>query len=356
MKSKRYLRQMLLKEFGMEAQRKLSEARVLVVGAGGLGLPVLQYLNAMGVGSIGIVEQDLIEITNLQRQVLYDEKDVGRSKLTVCLEKLAKQNSDTKLIGHDTFLVKDNALKIIADYDLVIDATDNFPTRYLINDACVILKKPFVYGALHGFEGQISVFNYQGGPTYRCLFPVMPSEEEIPNCNEHGVLGVVPGIVGNLQALEAVKIICGIGEVLSGMLLIYNGLNNAIARVNFSLVPSNLDISVLQENYGSQPCQLGPQIDPEKFQKLLQSRQKLQIIDVRTFEEYEGDHLKSAKNIPLIELEGRLNEIDHEEEIYLICQSGKRSQNAQALIQKMLPKCITYNVEGGMDKYSLIYS
>ncbi|MCW5515217.1 HesA/MoeB/ThiF family protein [Muriicola sp. Z0-33] len=356
MNSKRYIRQTILKEFGPEAQKKLVKARVLVVGAGGLGLPVLQYLNAMGVGTLGIVEQDIVDISNLQRQVLFDENDVGRAKLAACLEKLEAQNTDTLLIGHDTFLVRDNALKIISDYDIVIDATDNFPTRYLINDACVILNKPFVYGALHGFEAQISVFNYKGGPTYRCLYPTVPSEDEIPNCSEHGVLGVVPGIVGNLQALEAIKIISDIGEVLTGVLLLYNGLNNSFIKVNFPLVPENLNIGVLQENYETPSCHFGLQISAEEFGELLASKENLQIIDVRTIEEYNLQHVEDARNIPLIELKNRLSEINHNAEVYLLCQSGKRSQTAQLLLQEALPNCITYNVIGGMDQYSHIYS
>jgi len=356
MNTKRYLRQTILKEFGSNGQQKLARSSVLVVGAGGLGLPALQYLNAMGVGTLGIVEQDIIDFTNLQRQVLYDENDVGKPKLTVCSEKLRAQNPDTKIIGHDTFLVKDNALEILSAYDLVIDATDNFPTRYLINDACIILKKPFVYGALHGFEAQLSVFNYKGGPTYRCLFPKMPSEEEIPNCDEHGVLGVVPGIIGNLQALEAIKMISGIGEVMSGKLLIYNGLDSTIVKINFPLTPENLDISTLRENYGLQYCEDGLQIAAMEFQKLFQSHQELQILDVRTKKEYKSDHLEGALNIPLLELENRLDEIDCDTDVYLLCQTGNRSLKAQALLQEVLPKCTTFNVDGGMDQYSLIYS
>ena len=240
MKEPRYLRQTSLNEFGMEGQRKLSEAAVLVIGAGGLGLPVLQYLNAMGIGTLGIVEQDTIELSNLQRQPLYGEHDIGAPKLKITLQKLKVQNSETKLIGFDTYLVRDNALDIISNFDLVIDASDNFPTRYLINDACVLLDKPFIYGALHGFEGQVSVFNYQEGPTYRCLFPKMPSDQETPNCNDNGVLGIIPGIIGNLQALEAIKIIAGVGEVLSGKLLLFNGLNNTTIQINFPVVPENL--------------------------------------------------------------------------------------------------------------------
>ena len=183
----RYTRQTSLPDFGLDGQRKLSNAKVLVVGLGGLGLPALQYLNAMGLGTLGLVDQDIVDFHNLQRQILYTENDVGTPKLNTTLEKLKAQNASTILIAHDTFLTKDNALEIIEQYDVVVDATDNFPTRYLINDACVMLNKPFVYGALHGFEGHVSVFNFQGGPTYRCLYPDMPSAEEIPNCDENGV-------------------------------------------------------------------------------------------------------------------------------------------------------------------------
>ena len=212
MNQERYTRQTILKGFGPEGQQKLAEAKVLVVGAGGLGVPVLTYLNAMGVGKIGIVDNDVVSITNLHRQVLYAQSDVGQSKVMAALVKLKAQNPATNLVVYNSFLDTKNALEIVAEYDVVVDTSDNFPTRYLVNDACVILKKPFIYGALHGYEGQVSVFNYQGGPTYRCLFPKMPMENEVPNCNEHGVLGIIPGIIGNLQALETVKVITGIRE------------------------------------------------------------------------------------------------------------------------------------------------
>ena len=207
MKAPRFIRQTSLVQFGAEGQAKLADARVLLVGLGGLGVPVAQYLNAMGIGTLGLVEQDIVEMHNLQRQVLYSENDLGQPKLKVALEKLALQNSNTKLNGHPCFLTKDNALDILANYDVVVDATDNFETRYLINDACLLQNKPFVYGALHGFEGQVSVFNYNNGPTYRCLFPNMPKADEIPDCNTNGVLGVLPSIIGSLQALEVVKLI-----------------------------------------------------------------------------------------------------------------------------------------------------
>ena len=224
MNRERYTRQTTLKGFGQEGQQKLADAKVLVIGAGGLGVPVLTYLNAMGVGTIGIMDSDTVSITNLHRQVLYGQSDVGQSKVISALEKLKAQNSDTEIVVYDTFLTTKNALEVIADYDVVVDTSDNFPTRYLVNDACVILNKSFVYGALHGYEGQVSVFNYEDGPTYRCLFPNMPNENEVPNCNEHGVLGIIPGIIGNLQALETIKVITGIGEALSGKLLVFDGI------------------------------------------------------------------------------------------------------------------------------------
>ncbi len=249
MTSDRYIRQKQLREFGPLAQEKLQKASVLVVGLGGLGIPVLQYLNAMGIGRLGLVDNDSVDTTNLHRQVMYNESDLGKSKISVCLSRLRVQNSNTSLDIHETFLNRENALEIIADYDLIIDASDNFPTRYLINDACVIQNKPFVYGALHGFEGQVSVFNYNGGPTYRCLFPDMPGASEVPNCDENGILGVLPGIVGNFQALEAVKMITGIGEVLSGQLLLYNGLNSSIHKVRFPKNRSQSKINGLQQSY-----------------------------------------------------------------------------------------------------------
>ncbi|MEX0362268.1 MAG: ThiF family adenylyltransferase, partial [Allomuricauda sp.] len=238
----RYDRQTRLKGFGPNGQHKLAKAKVLVVGLGGLGLPVVQYLNAMGVGTLGLMDQDVVELHNLQRQVLYTEKNLGQSKLEVAHEKLQAQNSQTIFELYDTFLTKENALGIISDYDAVIDATDNFPTRYLINDACVILNKPFVYGALHGFEGHVSVFNHQGGPTYRCLYPNMPTAEEVPDCNDNGVLGVIPGVIGTLQALEAVKLVADIGEVLSGKLLIYDGLSQQMSKFNFKTNPVHKEI------------------------------------------------------------------------------------------------------------------
>jgi len=348
LKNKRYIRQTSLKEFGEEAQQKLSQASVLVIGVGGLGIPVLQYLNAMGVGTLGMVEQDVVDVTNLQRQVLYSEDNIGQQKLQVALEKLTAQNSETVFKTYDTFLVPKNALEIIADYDLVVDASDNFATRYLVNDACVILKKPFIYGALHSFEGQVSVFNYQGGPTYRCLFPNMPNSAEIPNCNDNGVLGVIPGIVGNLQALEAVKVITGIGENLSGTLLLFNGLEQSYQKIKFKLQPENLKITKLQDTYEEELCVNIATVSMDELQELLAREKDIQLIDVRTENEYEDDHLEGSINIPLVEVDDRLDEINPQKPIYMLCETGKRSKIAIEILMEEFEETTFYNVEGGM--------
>lgn len=348
----RYSRQINLSGFGKESQLKLSKSKVLIVGLGGLGLPVAQYLNAMGIGVLGLVDNDTIALHNLQRQVLYAEADIGKSKLKVTSAKLKAQNSKTNIECFETFLNTENALNIIKSFDLVLDATDNFATRYLINDACVLLDKPFIYGALHGFEGQVSVFNYKNGPTYRCLFPDIPTTNEIPNCDENGVLGVLPGIIGSLQALEAVKVLTGVGEVLTGKLLLFDGLTQTSQKINFNGIVANKHITALQESYGFNDCMLNS-ITPEGFMEL-QSKQEIQLIDVRNTNEFESSNLPGAKNIPLKELETSLAQINFENAIYLICQSGQRSALALEKLLELKPEAKLYQVLGGMNKMTTV--
>ena len=355
MNNERYTRQTTLKGFGIEGQKKLTVAKVLVIGAGGLGVPVLTYLNAMGVGAIGIVDNDIVSLTNLHRQVLYSESDIGQSKVKAAQKKLKAQNPNTEIVIFNTFLTTKNALEIIADYDIVVDASDNFPTRYLVNDSCVILKKPFVYGALHGYEGQVSVFNYKDGPTYRCLFPNMPNENEVPNCNEHGVLGIIPGIIGNLQALEAIKVITGIGEVLSGKLLIFDGLLQSYQKIKFKLQPENLKIEKLQDFYEwNDPCEIVPTIEVKEIQQLLVD--KAQIIDVRTIEEFENYHLPDSVHIPLSELKANTGKINFSLPVYLLCQSGKRSETALKQLREQHPESSLFSILGGLNQYLAICS
>lgn len=349
MNPKRYIRQTILKEFGADGQRKLAKSKVLVVGAGGLGVPVLSYLNAMGVGTLGLVDADVVSLSNLHRQVLYTDAMVGSLKVEAAAEQLQKQNPETELKIYPTFLNVSNALEIIGGYDVVVDATDNFPTRYLINDACVLLKKPFVYGALHGFEGQVSVFNYQNGPTYRCLFPKMPAADAIPDCNENGVLGILPGIVGNLQALETVKLICGLGDVLSGTLLLYDALKQRMQRMKFSLQSKNLNINALAKNY-ELDCQLEIKYSPNLDIRPMLSNGLIEVIDVRTQPEFDAEHLHGAKHIPLDQLEQRGQEIDTSKPVYIICQVGIRSQKAIYLLERKYPEKEFINVTGGMNR------
>jgi adenylyltransferase/sulfurtransferase len=355
MNNERYTRHTILKGFGKNGQEKLTRAKVLVVGAGGLGVPVLTYLNAMGVGTIGIMDNDIVSLTNLHRQVLYSESDVGELKVNAALEKLRKQNSNTKIVVFNTFLTIKNALEIIADYDVVVDASDNFPTRYLVNDACVMLQKPFVYGALHGYEGQVSVFNYKGGPTYRCLFSNMPNENEVPNCNEHGILGIIPGIIGNLQALEVIKVITGIGVVLSGKLLIFDGLQQSYQKIKFKLQPENSKIEKLQDFYEwNDPCEIVLAVEAKEIQKLL--IKKAQIIDVRTIEEFENYHLPNSVHIPLNELKDNIYKINFSIPVYLLCQSGKRSETACKQLREEYPESSLYSILGGLNQYLALCS
>lgn len=354
MNRERYIRQTVLAGFGQKGQEKLANGKVLVIGAGGLGVPVLTYLNAMGVGTLGIVDNDKVALTNLHRQVLYGDKDIGTSKVDVAKKMLARQNPNTQIRVHKTFLNKDNALGIIVDYDVIVDASDNFPTRYLVNDACVLLKKPLVYGALHGFEGQLSVFNYQGGPTYRCLFPNMPNADEVPDCNKNGVLGIVPGIIGNLQALETIKVLADIGTVLSGKLLLFDGLEQTYQKIQFGLIPENLDIASLQDDYGELYCDTVPTVAANQLDKLLANN--AQIVDVRTQEEYDAYHLQNTIHIPLKHLEKELHKIDFLFPVYLLCQSGVRSQKAVQQLKNEQSKRTLFSVTGGLNEYMALCS
>lgn len=345
----RYHRQTILSGFGEKGQKALGKSKVLVVGAGGLGVPVLSYLNAMGIGTLGIVDADVVSKSNLHRQVLYTETMVGKSKVEMAKAQLSAQNSTTTIHIYKTYLAPDNAEKIIENYDLVVDATDNFPTRYLINDVCVLQKKPFVYGALHGFEGQVSVFNYQNGPTYRCLFPNMPKADEVPNCNEHGVLGILPGIIGNLQALEVVKIVCGLDGVLAGVLLLYDALSQRMQRMKFKCNPENLKINRIQDSYDFDCEVLLESIEAVGIQNLIKDKKGL-LLDVRTEREFQRKHVEGAKNVPLDVLEERAGEVSIENPVYVICQSGIRSRKAVLMLQELFPDGTYINVTGGMNQ------
>ncbi|TDE18215.1 HesA/MoeB/ThiF family protein [Dyadobacter psychrotolerans] len=330
---KRYSRQIILPEMGMAGQEKLKAAKVLVIGAGGLGCPVLQYLVAAGVGTIGIVDDDTVDVTNLHRQILYSADDLGKGKAETAVQKLTVMNPYVNLKAIAVRLDESNAAEIIAGYDLVIDGSDNFPTRYLANDVCVGLNKPLVFGSILRFEGQVSVFNYKGGPTYRCLFP---EAEEGDNCEVAGVIGILPGIIGTYMANETIKIICDIGEVLSGKLLILNALGNTNNIFSFSRssdfpVQENLNIETgIEENVKRQTNEM----PFEDLENLLESGdENVFLIDVRENYEFEEDFIGGI-NIPLPELPENLHTMPADKTVVFYCHSGKRSKLATDLLIK----------------------
>ncbi|UOR04999.1 molybdopterin-synthase adenylyltransferase MoeB [Hymenobacter aerilatus] len=332
--TRRYDRHLRLPEIGSEGQEKLKAARVLVVGCGGLGCPVLQYLAAAGVGTLGLLDHDTVDETNLQRQVLYATADVGRPKAEAAAEKLRAQNPLVTVQPLRVRLSAANALEIMTDYDVVVDCTDNFATRYLVSDACVLLGKPLVFGAIFKFEGQVSVFNYQGGPTYRCLFAQPPGPGEAPSCNEIGVLGVLPGIIGTLQASEALKVVLGVGEVLSGRLLVFDALYMQFRTLRFQAVPGNQQLTGLidyDQFCGDAPTDAVPEISADELRQKLQAQEPLQLLDVREPHEYAARHI-GGRLIPLGQLADALSTLDPAVPIVVHCASGKRSRQAAELL------------------------
>ena len=340
----RYNRQMLMPEFGLTGQEKLKNAKVLVVGCGGLGSPILLYLTAAGIGTIGIVENDKIEIANLQRQILYTTSAVGLPKISETVRCLTSLNPLVKFNQYPTQLNASNALEIIKDYDIVVDGTDNFPTRYLVNDVCVMLNKPFVYGAIHRFEGQVAVFNYQNSATYRDLFPTPPPPEQAPNCAEAGVLGVLPGIIGSMQALEAIKVITNIGEPLSGKLLILDTLSLQSRIIHISKMPNTPKITQLIDYEVFCGLKSGNDITYEA----LKSLENYQLIDVREKHEYETRNI-GGELIPLSELEKHLPKISRDKTVVIHCQSGIRSQKAIKILQEKFGFTNLVNLTGGIN-------
>jgi sulfur-carrier protein adenylyltransferase/sulfurtransferase len=335
----RYSRHLILPEVGMEGQKRLKNAKVVVIGAGGLGSPVCLYLAAAGVGRIGIVDFDSVDLSNLQRQILHGSSDVGTAKLDSAARRISDLNPEITVDLLNMRLEADNALEALQPYDFVVDGTDNFASRYVINDACVLLKKPNIYGAIYRFEGQASIFHPPTGPCYRCLFPEPPPAESIPNCAEGGVLGVLAGLIGVIQATETIKLILGIGDSLVGRLLLYD----AVAmRFDTVKVKRNADCPVcgdhptimsLVDAAASCPPPIAvlPELEEISAQELdlkLKKGKRFCLLDVRNPEEYELCHLKDAKLIPVNELKTRVQELDQNAEIVAYCKSGGRSRRA----------------------------
>jgi molybdopterin/thiamine biosynthesis adenylyltransferase/rhodanese-related sulfurtransferase len=353
MNEARFSKQIKLKGFGIAGQHALNNSKVLIVGAGGLGTPCAQYLNSMGVGTIGLADEDTIGLSNLPRQTLFDEAETGQLKVAVLSRKLSLQNPATNIICHNTFLTPQNALAIIKGYDVVVDASDNFGTRYLVNDCCVLLNKPLVYGAVQDFEGQVSVLNYQNGPTYRCLFPENPDQENtILNCDENGIIGALPALVGTYQAIETVKIIAGIGKPLSGELLIIDTLSQSHFKIAVQAVEANRHITSLKPFYAVPICSSDIQsVDNTTLKKWLSAGEKLTLVDVRTVEEFSDKQLHGSVNIPLAELAARQNEIDFNLPVVTVCQTGLRSANAVLLLLKENSQRNVFSLQGGLSSY-----
>jgi adenylyltransferase/sulfurtransferase len=357
----RYSRHLLMPEVTSEGQKRLKAAHILCVGAGGLGSPAALYLAAAGVGTIGIVDFDDVDLSNLQRQILHGTKDIGRSKLDSARDRLRDINPEIKTELHECRFSSENASQLVARYDVVVDGSDNFPTRYLSNDVCVFARKPNVYGSVFRFEGQTTVFApHLGGPCYRCLFPEPPPPDSVPNCAQAGVLGVLPGIIGMLQAIETIKLIVGIGEPLVGRLLHFDALKVKFRELNLRRDP---ECPVCGENptifspidyeqfCGARDEDAIPTISAHELKRKMDAREPFELIDVREVFEYEIARIDGAKLIPLGEIAERADELQLERPIVVHCHSGGRSAEAVRLLQQR-GFANVYNLEGGIDAWS----
>jgi adenylyltransferase/sulfurtransferase len=348
--TQRYSRHLIMPEVGIEGQKRLKAAAVLLIGAGGLGSPLGLYLAAAGVGRIGLVDFDAVDFSNLQRQVIHGTGDVGRPKLQSAIERLRAINPEVRYEAYETRLTSANALQICRDYDIVIDGTDNFPTRYLVNDACVLLKKPNVYGSIFRFDGQASVFHPPFGPCYRCLYPQPPSPGEVPSCAEGGVLGILPGIIGVIQATEAVKLIIGQGEPLIGRLLHYDALQMTFKTYKVRRNPKcpicgdrpTITKLIDYEQFcGVTPTApalhpaTGPgEVTVEELKQRMDRGERVFVLDVRNAPEIAICRIAGSTFIPLPELPQRLAELDPDREIIVHCKSGMRSAKAVAFLRE----------------------
>lgn len=357
----RYSRHLLLSEIGLEGQKKLKNANVLVIGAGGLGCPILQYLAAAGVGKIGVIDADVLEESNLQRQILYTVADIGVNKALAAQKRLVALNPLIEVLAYPYALEVSNALELFEQYDLVVDGTDNFATRYMVNDACIITNKPLVYGSIFKFEGQVAVFNYQGGPSYRCLFPNPPAPGEVPNCSEVGVLGVLPGVIGAMQANEALKIILGLGDVLSEKLLVYNALTaesliltiqaNAAVITQTQAMKKDFKTTSYEAFCGIKKEEKQPSILEISPQELADNLEQYTLVDVReTWEQPRYETLKGI-DIPLPRLVLWKDRIPKDRPVVVLCAKGIRSKIAIEQLQTNYGYNNLINLTGGIKNW-----
>jgi len=343
----RYSRHLILPEVSVEGQLRLKAARVLLVGAGGLGAPSGLYLAAAGVGRLGIVDFDVVELTNLHRQIAFGTSDIGRSKIEAAVERLRDLNPEIEIVAHETRLTSENAMEILSGYDVIVDGTDNFPARYLINDACVLLGKPDVYGSVLRFHGQASVFGFANGPCYRCLYPEPPLPGVVPSCAEGGVLGVLPGIIGSIQAAETIKLIVGAGETLAGRLLLVDALKRTFRELAVRKNPvcpvcgpgRTIRTLVDYETFCGAPrhttdASAGiPEISPRDLKTRIDAGENIFLLDVREPREYEICHIGGCL-IPLAEIRTRVGELDPSRDTVVYCRRGERSAAAVAFLKR----------------------
>ena len=365
-----YQRHVSLPEIGLEGQEKLKQGSVLVIGSGGLGCPALQYLASAGVGKIGIVDFDVVEASNLQRQTLFGYRDLNRPKAEAAAERLHDINPHVEVVPRVERFAVDNALSLLEGYDVVLDGSDNFTTRYLVNDACVMAGKPLSFGAIFKFQGQVSVFNFEGGPTYRCLFPQCPNPDDVPNCAEIGVFGVLPGIIGAMQAVEVIKILTGVGQPLSGKLLLFDALSMHSELISLSPNPASRSIDKLEEvqfqcevpeedpmdegepepNPSSdESVELG--ISPELLRELQTAGENLQLIDVRDEWESQICTLEGATLVPLGELRRIFAlppTVDPQARTIVYCKAGVRGEEGRLLLTEKFGFSKVSNLEGGI--------
>lgn len=363
----RYSRHLLMPEVGLQGQIKLKNSSALIIGTGGLGSPVALYLAAAGIGRIGLVDYDIVDSSNLQRQVIHGTSTVGKLKVESAKERLQDLNPDIQVDIYNEPYTSENALRIAKDYDVIIDGTDNFPTRYLTNDVCVMLGKPNIYGSIFRFDGQVSVFHAEKGPCYRCLFPEPPPPGLVPSCAEGGVLGILPGTVGTLQATEALKVLLGIGEPLIGKLLLYNALDMSFDFVTLKKNPKcrvcgpNADIKELidYEEFCGVPghhaddtsAGAGWDISAQDLKERLEREPNLILLDVREPHELEIAAIKGAKNIPLGEVAQRMSELDSAEDMVVFCKRGSRSARAIEILSSAGFKKMK-NLKGGINAWA----
>jgi molybdopterin/thiamine biosynthesis adenylyltransferase/rhodanese-related sulfurtransferase len=361
----RYSRHLIMPEVGMEGQLKLKAAKVLLIGTGGLGAPLGLYLTAAGVGNIGLVDFDVVDFTNLQRQVTFGTTDVGKPKTEAARARLGNLNPDVHITTYEMKLTSENALELFQDYDIIVDGTDNFPTRYLVNDACILLGKPNVYGSIFRFEGQVTIFGMPDGPCYRCLYPEPPPPGLVPSCAEGGVLGVLPGIIGSLQAMETIKLIIGRGEPLVGRLLLFDALAPKFRELKLrknshcpmcgahrkihQLIDYNEFCGIRGEEEPEMDLNV-PEITARELKQRLDQGDQLFILDVREPHEYQICNLKGHL-IPLGELPRRVHELDSSHEIIAHCRSGKRSAQAVDFLRRAGFRKVQ-NLRGGILSWS----